>query len=556
MAKIKGYSGSKTVEGIGGAMTSGGITQNGIDYTKEAPTTRDNFYGGGAFTRQGTIESSDVNSPYYVPTSPVAVISTAQAKSTIDSLQTDQTKDIERLTAEENNKKVNSDKFRKESEANDRRNGGLSAEELDAVGGTLNDYSYNQSSGLYVPKSQTTATTDEFDKTQAEIDKVFAMQEGLIDATTNAQMASIKQSYSDLTKEQREANDMSQKSFKSYAVRSGMDRYSGERTAMVQNAVVSKGIKNLAKIASLETQALAQAESARTEKKFTLFAKKRDELVELRKERQKTLDEIQKDIQKRKEEAYKAKIQSSRDSAIANLISQGITDPKQILQYLNYDEQGNLVGDITSKEVADTLKNLSPAGDIEKLSGATRDFYILKGMQQLPADISSLPENEQLFAYLAAEKKASTAPKAGTQPNKITFSEATAKGLPISTVGMTEDDIAESFNSPKAPAWFVEKLQAETNMKGDAATIPGKMTLAPDSQAVTDAWDSYRSIYLLGGKADKQSANHQKASQYFTETYEGLTQDEIDTLATQVETYVNGGMSYADAVEQTIKDIE
>lgn len=490
-------------------------------------------------------------------TSPVSVISTAQAKSNLQGLEADHTLDMNRLTVEENNKKVNEDKFRQAAEANDRRNGGLSAEELSSLGGNMGDYTFSSSSGLYIPKAtQVNQPKDASQLLQDEIDKVFSQQEGLIDASTNAQMSSIRQTYANLAKEQREANEASKKSFRSFGVRSGLSRYSGETAAGMENAIISSGLKSLSKIASEEFKTLAQAESARAQNKYTLFAKKRDELVALRKERQDKLDKIQEEIQKKKDEAQKIKIQASREGAIAGLVAQGITDPKQILQYVNYDDNGNLIGDITSKEIADTLKNLSPDSSIEKLSGSTRDFFILKGMGQLPADVAALPEDKQLFAYLAAEKRASSLPKTGSTGNKITFTEASSKGLPISTVGMTEDQLAESFMQPTPPPWFVEKMQAETNSKGDKATIPGKMSLANDSETIKSAWEDYRNVFNAGGKADKKSTNYEKASQYFGESYEGLTDDQIDQLATQVETYVNGGKSYADAIEQTIKDID
>lgn len=512
---------------------------------------------GGVAANSGKYESSNPDSPYYTPRNPVSVISTARARSNLQSLEQTHNQDIQRLSVEENNKKINEDKFRKVAEANDRRNGGLSADELNVVGGTLDNYTFNNTSGLYIPKTtQSGQTVDHQQQLQDDIDKVFAQQEGLIDASTNAQMNSIRQTYSDLAKEQREANDVSQRNLLTYGARTGLSRYSGERFGQIQNATISEGIKTLGKLASDEYKLIAQAESARAGSKYTLFAKKRDELVQLRKERQKTLDEMQKDIQKKKDDAQKQKIQSSRDSAIANLVSQGITDPKQILNYLNYDDQGNLVGDITAKEIADALKNLAPEDNIDKLSGATRDFYILKGTNQLPSGISSLPENEQLFAYLAAEKRASSIPPKGSAGNKITLSEAKSQGLPISTVGMSEADIAESFLQSNPPAWFVEKMQAETNTRGDKATIPGAMSLAPNSQAMIDSWNNYRNVFNAGGKADKNSVNYTKAKQYFTSSYEGLSEEELDSLATQVETYVNGGKSYADAVEQTIKDIE
>ncbi len=55
----------------------------------------------------------------------------------------------------------------------------------------------------------------------------------------------------------------------------------------------------------------------------------------------------------------KGKIQASRDSAISGLMKQGITDPKQMLDYLNFDDSGKQIGDFTASEIADTLKSFA-----------------------------------------------------------------------------------------------------------------------------------------------------------------------------------------------------
>jgi hypothetical protein len=49
--------------------------------------------------------------------------------------------------------------------------------------------------------------------------------------------------------------------------------------------------------------------------------------------------------------ANQDEIMQSRMEAVQGLIEQGITDPEQILNYLNYDDEGNEVGDFTLEEV-------------------------------------------------------------------------------------------------------------------------------------------------------------------------------------------------------------
>jgi hypothetical protein len=484
-----------------------------------------------------------VVSPYSepkMPVSPVSVISTEAAKDNLSVLEKDHNQDLERLSVTEKNAKINKEATQKKAEVGDRTRGGLSVDEITALGGDVSQYTVSPISGLYMPKTAANPV-DEFQKDQEEIDKIYEQQVGLVDQSTQAVLDSIKNKYGELAKEQRAANEAAARSAQSFNIRSGISRYTGGTASSIQNSVVSSGIRNLSKLASDEFSLIMQAESARSDKKYQLFAEKRSELKAIRDEKKKTLVELQKEIQKKTDEARKQLIQSSRDDAIAGLLNQGITDPSLVLNYLNFDEKGNRIGDFTAKEVETTLKSLAPESNIDKLSGSTRDFFILKGMNQLPANILGLPENQQLFAYLEAQKKASTVPGSGSS-NKLTLAEAKSLGLPLATVGMSEDDILASLYSPEPPAWFREKVSNE-------------MRMSPTQEVLAEAWEEFRQEKLEEDKTEETS-NYKKARQFFSATYDGLTDEQINTIARQVETYVNGGMSYADAVEQTKEDLE
>lgn len=537
--KIHGYSGSQPVSGVGGAITYNGVTQNGVDYTN-VPQAKEDVYGGGAFTRQGTISSSDVESPYYTqPTKPVGSLSTENARYTVQSLEQDQQKDIERIANDQKKNVADKETNKKQFEINDKAQGGMTIEEITAINGSFDPNQYTiGDSGLYIPKQ--TTQPDPLEKENEEINKVFDTQLGLLDAASNAQMNAIRLEYDQLKQDQKAINERTKKSLQNYGSRTGMSRYTGESFQGILNGAASAGIKQLSKLASDEYKLIAQAESARLEGRYTLFAEKRKELTALRDKRQKTIDKIQEEIRKKREENQKQIKESSRNDAVAGLISQGITDPKDILNYLNYDDNGNKIGDFTAKEVAETLKSLSPAGDIEKLSGATRDFFILKGINQLPSNISSLPEDQQLFAYLQQQKKATST---GTAGNRFTLSEVRSQNLPVSLVGRLEDEIAQDFQNETPPPWFTEKLQNQL-----------KQSLLPE--VVSEAWQGFREDFLLNEKEAKKTTNYNKAMQYFSESYEGLTEEQLDSLATEVETRVNGGLSYADAIAEVINELE
>ena len=105
--------------------------------------------------------------------------------------------------------------------------------------------------------------------------------------------------------------------------------------------------------------------------------------------------DLQKEVNKQNEEYEKQAIQSSRDNAVGDLLTQGITDPKQLLDYLNFYDDGTPTGgDFTAEEITKTIKNLMPeledAKDpLEKFTGNVRDFLMLQRdyPQLLPPEI-------------------------------------------------------------------------------------------------------------------------------------------------------------------------
>jgi len=93
-------------------------------------------------------------------------------------------------------------------------------------------------------------------------------------------------------------------------------------------------------------------------------------VAQARQEQQQDFDNAIKlfDLQQKQEEAKLKQnaglITSSRQSAIIGLIDQGIEDPGQILQTINFDDSGKQVGDITLKEITDVLGSIPTRNDL------------------------------------------------------------------------------------------------------------------------------------------------------------------------------------------------
>ncbi len=435
-------------------------------------------------------------SPYSTPKSPVSVLSTDAARQTLSDLNQAQMTDMDRIArdnADKAAKAVTADKSYKNFTETAKKQGALSQEEAQALGVDTANYTYSNDTGLYMPKAGTTGNVqvDEANarakKDQEEMDAAFNQQAAFVDASQKVLMEQIKSIYAPIWAQEEENNKRSNAQYTTGGIRGG-SRYAGEVAKSIVSADVRAGLLALGDIASKEARALAEAQSASDEKRYALFEKKRQEVGKLREERSKVLGKIQEEALKTKKQIEQKKIQSSRDGAIASIVAQGVTDPTQILGYLNYNDAGDLIGDFTAKEVSETLKAIAPGKNLEKLTGETRNFFILKGQNKLPSNISSLPEEQQLFEYLKAQKAATTKETTSSTGRKdvITLSEARASKLPFSVVGMSEDEVTDSLYDPEPPAWFTEKLGSET----------GKTDI-PEAD-LKSAWEEYRKQLVDG----------------------------------------------------------
>lgn len=297
------------------------------------------------------------------------------------------------------------------------------------------------------------------------------------DPSFAAQAGAIRGQYDELRKEVLEAQELYNRS-----IDTSMKRYTPGAAAGLAFTIASEANKALGSILRKESTAIAEARNAYQSGKYTQFNNLMTQLDKIRDNKASTLSKINENLEKSLEEIRKETKRMAMDSEIVELLGAGVTDPVEISKELEFK--------YSSKDIADALKNLVPEGDDwrDKLSGTTRDFYILKEQGSLPGNIAELPENQQLFAYLRQEKAASTVGETG---NKVTLAEARTLGLPMSIVGMSEKEIINDLQSSQVPQWFVEKTQKEL-----------QQSLMPEEMQAL--WDEYRKARQAEYEADEE----------------------------------------------------
>ena len=117
-----------------------------------------------------------------------------------------------------------------------------------------------------------------------------------------------------------------------------------------------------------------------------------------------------------------------KDTAVAELLSQGFGDKVEMLKFLN---QSGI--SMTAKELDESIKALaaeSPQKDAEKLVGESQNYVSLSKMGLLPTSISSLPQEQQLGAYLnwiESIQKSKSASASGKTPEGVMTSDQFTK---------------------------------------------------------------------------------------------------------------------------------
>lgn len=415
------------------------------------------------------------------PLKEVSVISSDTGRGIIDNHIADHNSDMNYLKTAADNKRINAEVAQKGWETTARNLGGLTPEEASAM--KIDTSNYDLNNGFYIPKYNSDPVANRYAAEEKAINDAFTSTNAQREASYNTLRQSIMDIYGTRKAKEEELNRARLASLSTMGIRQGTSRYAPEVASGILSAEERAGLDRINNLNAEEAKTLSAANSELTNKNYAAFTALRSDLRQIRDRKDKEYAALQTAATKEKT-AQDLKLKTAkREGAISQLVQEGITKPDEIVKRLNFDETGKQVGDYTAKEVSDTLKLFAPTGDLTKLSGTVGDFFKLKGASQLPGNISKLPENQQMGAYLQyVKQRAPLTPKAD-RTHTITYTDATKRGWPLSTVGKSEQDIINDLYKQEIPDWFIEKANSENGQQ-----------LGPDE--LNSAWEDFRTNAL------------------------------------------------------------
>jgi len=205
---------------------------------------------------------------------------------------------------------------------------------------------------VFEPQTVEEAETDQFEKDQ---DKLLADMKANLDDQTKRQIDSIEALYTVRRAQLKEINKRAGEAVNQSLLIGGSSRFAPISSTGIQQAKETSALLAISQLDAEEKSLINEAKQAQITGDFKLLGVKL-ELAEIRRaeklEAAKALNEIIAEENKKIKEKVE---RSSRDSAITNLVAQGVTDPIDLLEFLNFDDAGNTIGDFTAEEVSDVL---------------------------------------------------------------------------------------------------------------------------------------------------------------------------------------------------------
>lgn len=230
-----------------------------------------------------------------------------------------------------------------------------------------------------------------------------------LDASTKRTIDNIEQQFNVRKQQLAEINRRQEEGVKQSLNIGGSSRYAQVSSQGVVSTQETAGLMAISELDAQEKDLINQAKAAQDSGNFQLLEKQLNMAESKRQEKQKAAADLSQKIAEQNKKIKDQMIQASRDGAVSDLISQGVTDPSQLLNVLNYDEKGNMIGDFTAEEIGKTIKNLAPTKDVQDLG---TDGNMLK----FAKDQGWLPKDATIFDYWkkeAAAKKSPAADKVG-----------------------------------------------------------------------------------------------------------------------------------------------
>lgn len=176
-----------------------------------------------------------------------------------------------------------------------------------------------------------------------------------LDAQTKAQVDIIHSQYADLKAKQDKINSASAAGREQSLIMGGSQRYAQQSSQGIMQEQLSYGLDQIKALDDEERAAVSKAQQAQNDGQYKIMSEALNAAQDIRKEKQaaaqKLIESQAADLKKQREDEQ----QATRDNAIGDILSTGVTDPLEIQKAL----AAKGYKDITADNIAKTIESFT-----------------------------------------------------------------------------------------------------------------------------------------------------------------------------------------------------
>lgn len=312
-------------------------------------------------------------------------------------------------------------------------------------------------------------------------------------STNLAIIASIQRQFAQRKKEMEEINRRTEQMYRTYGYRTESFRYSPTFISII-SAEERSSVDRLNKLDIEEQGLILQAQQAHEAADWKFFGVQMAMIEKLRDEKTREFELFSEAIAERNEKIREQSMKVTREAAIIDLWRQGVHDPAQLYDYINFDEEGNLVGDITWEEITKITDKLNQRDKItnQKRVNDTAMFF---------QDIITKGKDLSAVDYLQAQRDwigmgGSLSDFNAAFPVEAMLSSKELGRLPRSVYEPEKPEKPEKFTSAEKKEYAISQMIAKiTGTRGDT----DEPILGADGYISPGDWRDAKRMWTISG---------------------------------------------------------
>lgn len=298
-----------------------------------------------------------------------------------------------------------------------------------------------------------------------------------LDANTKQSLDVAHQTYDMAKAKQDEINQNTQNAEGASLLSSNTTRYAPKDSATYLASLTKEGLAKVNQLNIDEDRLIAQANAAQANGDKDILNSKLNLIEKVRTEKQARIDKLTDQTNAHMEDLQTQQEQATKDKAVADEISKGVTDPNEILK--NLQASGNTT--ISAKDIAATIANMHP--DAALVHNTMAEAAKNGAPQDVLAQIGKATNLTD--AIIAAGQYTQDPTSAAGQYNAYIKSAQASGKTPVDyqTYAATQKYL-DSYNSAKGTAAGKAAVDMANGVNPDGTPIAPKEAIDKDSQSI------------------------------------------------------------------------